>query len=994
MSISDPAPLLPFVLRRTTRPLLLVLLALLALGCGSTGTEVATQPVAPPTPVVDAPPPSPPAVATAERLDPATAPLEAVIPAAPDIRIGRLANGLTYYVRHHQKPEQRAELRLVINAGSVLETEEEQGLAHFIEHMAFNGTNNFEKQELVDYLEKIGTRFGADLNAYTSFDETVYQLKIPTDDPEIFTTAFQILEDWAQGVVFDPQEVDKERGVIIEEWRLGRGAGARLRDKQLPVMLHGSRYAERLPIGTLEVLESAPPKTLRGYYERWYRPDLMAVVAVGDFDPAVVEERIREQFANLVNPPDAPERTVYSLPQHDETLFGIVTDPELTGTSVAIHHKHPALGEGTFGDYRRSLVESLYLGMLNNRLGEIAQQADPPFLFAGAGIGNTVRTAAMFSQQARVRDGEVERGLDALLREIERVDRHGFTATELERAKTNLERGYEQAHRERDKLQSASFADEYIRNFLTDEALPGIEVELLLVQRFLPTITLDEVDRVARDWIRDDNRVMLVSAPEKEDAAPPSEAELLAVVAAAQSAELEPYVDRTRDEPLLAEIPTPGEVVKSATVEELGVHDWRLSNGVRVILKPTDFQNDQLILTGFSPGGSSVFDDQDHASALFATSILSESGLGPFDRIELGKALAGKVASAQTYIAELQEGVTGFASPQDLETMFQLLYLGFTSPRLDHEAYQSLLSRLRILIANRDQRPTTVFQDRLNEVLSQGHQRRRPISEELIAEVDPERALELYRDRFVDASDFTFVMVGNFVPDEIRPLVETYLGGLPATGREESWRDIGVRPPTDPVSFRVEKGLEPKSQVRLIYHGDAPWSREAVHTINTLASVLEIRLREVLREELGGTYGVSVGASLSQRPNERYSLSVAFGCAPDEADALIEATRHEIADLLSHGVDSARLLKVQETQRRQRETDLKENSFWLRALELYADWDVDPRVLLEYDDLVESVTPESLLAAAQQYFGTERTVLAVLDPAPEVGAESSAAAGE
>lgn len=931
-------------------------------------------------------PPEPP-------VDPATAPLDTPIPVTPAVRMGTLDNGLRYFIRQNAKPEERAELRLVIDAGSLLEDDDQQGLAHFIEHMAFNGTERFAKQELVDYLELIGTRFGADLNASTGFDETIYKLKIPTDDDEIVTTAFQILGDWAGGIAFDPEEIDKERGVIIEEWRLGRGAGARLRDEQLPVIFKGSRYAERLPIGTLEVLENAPPEVLERYYRDWYRPDLMAVIAVGDFDPDRYEALIRENFSGLTNPENPRPRPTFDIPPHDETLFSITTDPELTGTSVGILHKHPALGEGAFGDYRRSLVEGIYHGMLNNRLGELAQEADPPFLYASSGMGGAARTSTVFSQQVRVREGELERGLEALLREVERVDRHGFTASELERAKVNLTRAYEQAWRERDKVRSGTLASELIRHFLAGEPVPGIDTELAMVRRFLPTIEIEEVNRLAREWITEENRVIVFSAPEDEDQPPPSEGDLLAVFDAVGAAELDPYVDRVRDAPLLQDIPTPGAVVSETSIEEVGLTEWQLANGVRVILKPTDFQNDQVLLTGFSPGGHSLVEDADHVSAIFSTSILGESGLGDFDRIELGKALAGKVASAQVYISELEEGASGSASPQDLETMFQLLYLNFTAPRLDLEAYESLRSRLRILIENRDKNPSTAYQDRWNEVLGQGHPRRRPLTVELMEEIDPERALEIYRERFADASDFTFILVGNFELDALKPLVETYLGGLPTVERQETWRDLGIVPPYgETIRFTVERGLEPKSQVRLIFNGQAEWSRVGVHTLNTLARVLDIRLREVLREDLGATYGVGVGGSLSRRPRERYSFSISFGCAPGEVDALVETVFHEIQDVIDNGIDPTRLLKVQESQRRRREVDLRENGFWLRALESYYDNGIDPKVLLTYDELVDSVTAEDLQNAAKRYLGVEHHLLGVLDPAP--GVEVPKADGE
>lgn len=942
--------------------------------------DLPPQPTAPP--ATESIPAEAPAEAATQSLADtlATAPLEAEIPTTPEILSGQFDNGLQYFIRPNHKPEGRVELRLVVNAGSVLEDEDQRGLAHFVEHMAFNGTRNFEKQELVDYLEKIGTRFGADLNAYTSFDETVYQLKLPTDDPQIVETGFQILEDWAHGITFDPEEIEKERGVITEEWRLGLGAGARLRDQQFPVIFQGARYAERLPIGLPEVIEEAPPEALTRFYRDWYRPDLMAVVVVGDLPVERAEALVKKHFAHIPAAEDPRPRESFPVPEHEETLFSLATDPELASTSLAVLYKHPTSPEGTFGAYRSSLVEGLYHGMLNARLEELVQQGEPPFLFAYSSQGSFVRSSSIFSQQARVREGEVARGLAALLTEVERIERHGFTASELERAKVSLRRSYEQAYRERDKLQSSSLIAELVRHYLQGESVPGIEAELGLIDRFLPEITLDEVNHLAREWITEENRVITVSAPEKEGLTLPSEAELLAVFEQVEAREIAAYVDQQRDEPLLAKVPRPGPVVEERVFPDLGVTDWKLANGIRVVLKPTDFQNDQVALTGFSPGGHSLVADADHTSAVFATAILGESGLGEFSQIELGKALAGKVAGAQVAIGELEEGVSAFASPQDLETMFQLLYLRFTAPRLDPEAFQSLMSRLRILIQNRDSQPSTVFADRMNEVLSQGHPRRRPISDELIAEIDPQAALRIYQERFADASDFTFVLVGNFEPDSLRPLVETYLGGLPGNGREEIWKDVGIRRPASVEKVRVRKGLEPRSQVSLIFHGPASWSREGLHEIASLARVLQIRLREVLREDLGATYGVSVNGSLSQRPRQEYTFTISFGCSPAEVEGLVETVFQELDDVAEHGIDPANLEKVKESQRRKRETDLLENSFWLRALESYYTFGFDLDLLMRHEELLATVTPEGLQAAARRYFDKERYVLGVLDP--------------
>ena len=979
-----------------TRPLPLSILSLLLLTACTSAPKPASQPATGAAPTSGETAGSPTSPDIVEEISPedaqriAAGPLDDAIPPTPALRTGRFDNGLTYYVRSHGKPENRAELRLVVNAGSILEDDDQRGLAHFVEHMAFNGTERFEKQELVDYLESIGLTFGPDLNAYTSFDETVYMLQIPTDDEDIVTTAFEILEDWAHAVSFDDQEIDKERGVVIEEWRLNRGAGARLRDRQLPVIFKDSRYAERMPIGDKDTLENASYDTLRRFYRDWYRPDLMAVVAVGDFDAAAIEAKIEKHFAHIEAAEDPRERTSYPVPGHAETLFSIETDPELSGTSVAVHYKHPASPQGSYGEYRQSLVEGLYHGMLNSRLSELSQEAEPPFLFAFSSKSPFVRTSSVLSQQARVREGEVLSGLEALLTEVERVDRHGFTQTELDRAKSNTLRSYEQLNRERDKLRSGSLADELVRAYLEGEPVPGIEVELELVKRFLPTIELDEVNRQARDWISDDNRVIVVSGPEKEDAALPEQGELLAVFDAVETADVEPFVDRVLDAPLLAEIPEPGEIVEESRIEELGITEWRLSNGIRVILKPTDFQNDQIAVSGFSPGGHSLVTDEQHTSAVFATAILGESGLGEFSQIELGKALAGKVAGAQAFIDELEEGVSAFGSPQDVETMFQLLYLRLTAPRLETQAFQSLMSKMRILLANRLSRPGAVFGDRLSQVLSQNHPRRRPLSEETLAAIDPEAALAAYQQRFADIGDFSFIIVGNFSTEGIAPLVRTYLASLPATGRRETWRDLGVRRPEDVVEVEVEKGLEPKAQVQLLFSGEAEWSRENQHQLSSLARVLRIRLREILREDLGATYGTSVGGGISWRPIESYSFSISFGCAPDEVDSLVAEVFAEIERLKSEGIEQSYVDKVEEIQRRGRETSLKENGFWLGVLKTYYSRDLDPRLILAFDELIEGVTPKTVQQTAKDYLNPDRYVLGILKPEPSAEAVAEA----
>jgi len=928
------------------------------------------------------------ACATAPLPEPATPPipqgivplLEQTLPVDREIRIGTLDNGLRYYVRYNQKPENRLELRLVVKAGSVLEEEDQQGLAHFVEHMAFNGTEHFAKQELVDYLESIGMAFGPEINAYTSFDETVYELQVPTDSTEVLETAFQILEDWAHGISFEAGEIDKERGVVIEEWRQGRGAGARLRDKQLPVILRGSRYAERLPIGQKAVLDTFVHETLRDFYQTWYRSDLMAVIAVGDCDPQWVEEQIHTCFARIP-PAAAPrERSLFPVPDHEETLFAVASDPEATRSRISVYYKRDVREQQTVGAYRRHLEEALYHRMLNQRLYELTMLADPPFLYGRSAQGMLVRTKEGYILGAGVADSGIQRGLEALLTEARRVRLHGFAASELEREKKEMLRAIEQTYRERDKTESHLFADEYKRNFLIDEPIPGIEYEHGLYQTFVPEIGLEEVNRLAAGWTGKTNRVVAVSLPEKEGIEIPAAAELLGVFARVAARELEPYQDHAVQGALLAEIPPPAAIVETREFPEIGVTEWTLANGVRAVLKPTDFKNDEIVFSGSSPGGTSLVADEEYVAALTAEAVVREGGVGDFDKIALEKLLAGKVVNVSPWIEGLQEGFKGRASPEDAETMFQLIYLYFTAPRQDSTAFASYQTWIRGMIENRSASPEAAFSDTLRVTLAQHHFRARPWSEAVIEEMDLETSLRIYQDRFADAGDFTFFFAGNFTLDEMRPLVQRYLGGLPAAGRRETWRDIGMDPPRGVVEKYVYRGLEDKSLSRLVFTGDFEWSYPNFYEIHAMVRVLRIKLREVLREDMGGTYGVGVGVSTSHFPEEEYGLTVSFGCAPERVDELTEMVFAQIDSLQRFGPDSSYVQKVQEIQRRQHEVRLEENDFWLGTLDMAFFHGLDPRIVLEYEKLVDGLDAEAVQRAAQRYFNVENYVRAVLLP--------------
>lgn len=920
---------------------------------------------------------------------PPTAPLAAdALPLDPNVRTGRLSNGLTYYVRANDEPESRAMLRLVVNAGSVLETAEQQGVAHFLEHMLFNGTRRFPEQALVDFLERTGMRFGADVNAYTSFDETVYMLELPTDTAGILEKGLDVLEDWAGAATLDPAEIDKERGVVVEEWRVRQqNAQGRIQEQILPVLLAGSAYKDRLPIGLPEVIRSVSPETVRRFYETWYRPDLMAVVAVGDFDASRVEALIRERFSRLERPADAPPRPALPLPPQPGTRFKVATDAEYPVTSFTLYYTQPAEPLRTVEDYREGLVAQLFNAMLNERLDEIARRPAAPFVAASSFEGSLVRPASYYGLGAQVQDDSVRAGLAAVLTEAERVRRHGFTATELAREKQSLLRAYLRAYNERDNTNSNALADEYVSLFLEQEAAPGIAYEYALVQRLLPAISLEEVNARAAALLEPENRAVVVTMPQKEGLTPPTEADLAAVLEAVGQRPIAPYVDDVSDAPLLATIPDPAPIAARTTHEAVGVTEVTLANGVRVVMKPTDFKEDEVRFTAFSPGGSSLVPDEDFLEASVAATLVDQSGVGPFTLTELQKKLSGKVVSATPYIAELEEGFNGAASPDDLETLFQLIHLYFTAPRADSSALAAFQNQQRAFLANRNATPLGAFQDTLIAALYGNHPRRGVPTLAQIEALSLADAFRLYRDRFADAGDFTFVFVGSFDVGELTALAQTYLGTLPATPREESWRDVAPDLPAGVVTRAVYKGVAPQSQVLLLYHGPLPYDRANRHALRSLADVLTIRLREELREDRGGVYGVGVQAVPVDRPDPFYQLVINFATDPARVEELVAAVQEQIARIQREGVPAELVQKVQEQQRRERETQLKTNAFWLGVLDFHYNHPEEPLDdVLAYPALIDGLTPARIQEAARRFLAGDRYVQAVLYPeaaAPE-----------
>ncbi|MFB9841986.1 M16 family metallopeptidase [Mucilaginibacter ginsenosidivorans] len=903
-----------------------------------------------------------------------------LLPVDPNVIIGKLPNGLTYYIRKNTEPKNRAELYLVNKAGSVLETDPQQGLAHFTEHMAFNGTRDFPKNELVSYLQKAGVKFGADLNAYTSFDETVYQLPLPTDSTKVFEKGFDILADWAGHVTFDPKEIDAERGVVLEEERLrGKNAQERLQHQILPVLLNNSRYAARLPIGKEDILKTFKPETIKSFYHDWYRPDLQAVIAVGDFDPKHVEQLIKDNFSDLKNPAGEKPRTQYSVPTTPGTQVKIATDKEFPYTLAEIIVRHPETKMRTTADYLQGMRNDIFNQMLNARLSELTQKANPPFLFGRASYGGFIGHQDAFTSIAVAKPGELETAIKAVVAETERARKFGFTETEFERAKQDALTQMENAYKERDKTKSVRFVQEYQQNFLQGEAIPGIEYEYNFYKDNIGRIKLSEINALAGKYISDKNRAVIVEAPDKEKDKLPNEKTLLEWISTAGK-DVKPYVDNVSNKPLLEKEPTAGKTVSIDKDTAIMTTTLTLSNGVKVILKPTTFKNDQILINGYHFGGTSLASDEDFTSANLAAGIIGSSGLADFNEIQLEKMLSGKNVSISPYIRELSEGINGSSSPKDFETALQLVYLYFTQPRKDPDIWQSNITQTKSLLANRSLDPTSVFQDTVSSTLSNHNFRRMVTTVDRLNSASLDKAYSFYKQRFSDANGFTFVLVGSFDAEKIKPLLEKYLGGLPSSGGNKTYKDLGIHIPAGQLTKEVHKGIGDKSSVQLVFSGPYDYSEANNIQVDALEEVLNIKLIERLREKEGGVYAPGVRANYSKLPSGRYSISVYFGCAPANVDKLIAATLDEINKIKNDGPEAVDIQKFKAETTRSIEVQLKENSFWEGHLTASSQNQSNPDDALKSIANLDQATVSTVKDAANKYLNESNFIKLILLP--------------
>ncbi len=903
------------------------------------------------------------------------------IPVDPNVIIGKLDNGLTYYIRKNTKPENRVELRLAVNAGSINENKSQLGLAHFVEHMCFNGTKTFDGNKMIDYLQKYGISFGGDLNAYTSFDETVYMLKVPTDNKNLLDTALQIIVDWSNYVAFNSKEIDKERGIITEEWRLGLGADDRLMKKYFPVAFKNSMYADRLPIGEIDVIKNFPYDTLRAFYKSWYRPNLQSVAIVGDIDVKEMEKEIKLRFSPIQNPVSERPRLDYEVPNNKEPLISIATDKEASGTMLLLVYKHKTKDIYTVADYKTLLTATLYNEMLNARFNEITQKPDAPFAMANSNYGSFVRSIDAYQLYASPKENQIDKSFEQLLIENLRVKKYGFTETELERIKEQMLSELEKAAKESDKTESARLIDEYVSHFLEKDAIPGAKIEYKLAQKLLPLISLNDVNALATEWITDENMVIIVTAPEKEGVLVPTEKQMLDIIASSKNKELAPYVDKFKAEPLVNEADLVGaKVVSKIENKELEYTELTFANGVQVVVKNTKFKNDEILVNAYSLGGLSLYNENEYPSAFFASNILSSSGVGNFDQTELEKKLKGKEVKISPFIDDLREGFTGNCSPKDFETLLQLSYLYCKAPRKDEVAYEAYMSNLKNQIKFLGASPIYVFYDTLFKTATSNNARTIVIpNERILNKIDFEKAFTVFSERFGNANDFKFFIVGNIDVDSITPLLEKYLGSLPVQNKKENWKDSQVKFPEGVTDLEFQKGTDPQSMVGIVLNEKFEWTDKNRICLKVAKEILDIQLVELIREELSGVYSPQVQLSYEQFPNAEFSIMIMFGCSPKNTKKLTKAVFGIFKGMYAT-VEQKNIDKAKETLIREREVDLKTNKFWVNNLMSYYFNSDNSKLTTDYENMLNEITANDIKEFAKKYFKQNHYVRVVLKP--------------
>ena len=919
-----------------------------------------------------------PLAAFAQQMDYSKA-----IPFDPSVKTGKLENGLTYYIKKNAKPEKKVDLRLVVNAGSILEEDDQQGLAHFMEHMCFNGTKRFPKNQLVDYLQSIGVKFGQHLNAYTSFDETVYFLPIPSDSPEKLEKGFQIIEDWAFNTVLTPEEIDKERGVVLEEYRLGLGAQKRMLGRYISKMMHKSHYAERLPIGQKEILEKFKHQSLINFYKDWYRPNLMSVIVVGDIDVAEMEKKIISHFSSYKNPAKEKPRKFYDVPNHKETFVAVESDKEASSAQVQLIYKDYGAPKPivNIGDFKNYIVEGLFSTLLNTRLDELTNSATPPFTYGYSYYGGTfARNKKAYQSVAMSQEDKQLSALKVLITENERAKKFGFTQGELDRSKLEFLASIEKAYNDRDKTNSVNFVGEYQSNFLEKEPVPGIEWTYQTMKQLMPLIDLKDVNSLIKDYVKEDNRVIILTGPEKEGLKKVTEQQVLDALKI-NTDDIKPYEDAAVATSLIRNEVKPGTIVSRESNAKIGTKTLMLSNAVKVTYKNTDFKNDEVLFEAVSLGGTNLYSNEDMKKVQFANGALAEAGFSGLKLNDINKFMTGKIARVNPYIGGTTEGLRGNATPKDLEYLFQMTHAYFTDLNMDVTAFEGYKQKQSAFFNNMASQPSFYFQQEFYTYLNKENPRFNGLipSEKTWGETDYALAYKKYKERFANAADFEFYFVGNIDDKTMEAYSVKYLASLPATDKKEKAVDLGYRMLKGDLKKVVNKGTDPKSNVTIMYYGDAKYSAKDAMSMQALGEVLTIKLIEQLRENESGVYGVSARGSINKVPNGSYSFTIGFPCGPDNAEKLTASALKELQNIIDKGPDEKDVAKFKEGELADFRKDSKENRYWLSNFTRSYTNGSSAEEVLKFEETVNAVTAKDIQDIAKKYL-TKDKVIGMLMP--------------
>lgn len=911
--------------------------------------------------------------------------LNASINPDPHVKIGKLSNGMTYYIRHNEQPKKVVELRLAVNAGSNQENENQRGLAHFTEHMSFNGIEGMPGNTMIDKLQSIGVVFGADLNAYTSFDETVYMIPMPLDNPANLDLGLQILRGWAHGLLYDHAEIDAERGVITEEYRMGLGADDRMRKEYWPVLMKDSRYAERMPIGLIEVIQGFEYQTIKDFYHDWYRPDLQAVVVVGDIDVNEVEAKIKNMFGDIPAVENPRVKEDYPIGMNKEPLVAVCTDKEAAGSSVMLIRKFPHFVMKNVGDYRKNLLIELYNEMFDARLEEMTQNSKCPFIGASIGYSNFIGSTDIYGAQAACKEGKVLESIEALMKEDYRVLKYGFVQTELDRAKTSLLERLERASNEVDKTESANFASEYVDNYLHHDPIPGAKREYNYAKKLMDGIHLNEINALAKDWITPENFVAIVTAPEKEGVSVPSKEEVLQVITNEKLKDVDPYVDTYQEKEIIYKNTLkPGSIVRTEEIPAIKATKVTLNNGIEVILKKTNYKNDEILFTATSKGGKSLYAVKDLASLDFAADIIDRSGISELDYNTLSKKLKTKQAGVSPYIDAMTEGLQGSSTPKDLEFFFQYLNAFFTRPRSEKNACELVLNeaseQIKMMQAMTMYRFFGAF---LDAATDHDPYQMNPLSytQEYLDQVNYDDAVKFYRERFANPADFTYIFVGNFDEKLMNEYLCLYLGSMKTTSNRENFNANAFKKHNDGIqTSTVTYGQEKQGWMGLYFDGAYDYNAKNNMTINVLGDVLDQYVLEIIREKMGDVYSPMLQMGYEKYPEARYKLLIMLSCNPDNTDKLANTCIQILKDVQKKGADKKTLSKVKKQLIATREKNIQTNNFWLSYINGKVLYNDDMNAVNEYADMVNSISKKDIVNFMKKYFKTDSYTRVDLKP--------------